>query len=139
MKKLLIFAVFSLLSLAVNAQEKKSWDFSKGISNETLADMAADASNWTDKGDGRWANTEGAKALVNGQLTANGNVISEVSHLTFDNGKNTGKELFILGSGKFRISKAIKVTFPKLVNGQTIIVQGMSANATATDRGIKAS
>ena len=51
MKKLFAFAALLLgLSLSGNAQEKKSWDFTLGLSDETVANLNADQTNWAANG-----------------------------------------------------------------------------------------
>ena len=129
-----------MLVLAVNAQEKKSWDFTKGLSYETIENLNADATNWAENGtdaDGNvnnWKNN--VKPDPNSYLMANGVVIPETEGLLFDIGNNKGNSIHIATS-KMRLTRAnTTITFPKLSNGQKVTIVGRSANSTATDRGI---
>ena len=42
MKKLFTLALLAILTVGANAQDKKTWDFTKGVSDETIADLQAD-------------------------------------------------------------------------------------------------
>ena len=140
MRKLFTLSMMLMLVLAVNAQEKKSWDFTKGLSYETIENLNADATNWAENGtdaDGNvnnWKNN--VKPDPNSYLMANGVVIPETEGLLFDIGNNKGNSIHIATS-KMRLTRAnTTITFPKLSNGQKVTIVGRSANSTATDRGI---
>ena len=132
-------ALLLAFTLGVNAQEKKSWDFTQGLSVETIDNLNADATNWTANGQDAEGNTNNWKNARNQgvvELTANGEVIPELKGLTFDIGKNKDNSIH-LATTKLRLTrKSTKITFPKLTNGQKITIVGRSANGTATNRGI---
>lgn len=141
MKRLLTLAALLMLVLGINAQEKKTWDFTQGLSEETVANLNADAANWASNGkdaDGNtnnWKNTN--KNFNSCELMANGVVIPETAGLIIKIGDNKGDNSIHLAHNKMRLTrKNTVITFPKLTNGQTITIVGKSANATATNRGI---
>jgi len=140
MKKLLsITALLLAFTLGAGAQEKKSWDFTQGLSEETIANLNADATNWASNGQDGEGNTNNWKNARNQgviELIANGQVIPELKGLTFDIGKNKDNSIH-LATTKLRLTrKSTIITFPKLANGQKITIVGRSANGTATNRGI---
>ena len=130
-----------MLVLGINAQEKKTWDFTQGLSEETVANLNADATNWasngTDKETGvtnNWKNNNNSFNKSN--LMANGVVIPETAGLIFDIGSNKSNSIHI-AQDKIRLTrKNTVITFPQLTNGQTITIVGRSANGSATNRGI---
>ena len=141
MKRLLTLAALLMLVLGINAQDKKTWDFTQGLSEETVANLNADAANWASNGqdaDGNtnnWKNTN--KNFNSSELMANGVVIPETAGLIIKIGDNKGDNSIHLAHNKMRLTrKNTVITFPKLSNGQTITIVGKSANATATNRGI---
>ena len=141
MKRLLTLAALLMLVLGINAQDKKTWDFTQGLSEETVANLNADAANWASNGkdaDGNtnnWKNTN--KNFNSCELMANGVVIPETAGLIIKIGDNKSSNSIHLAHNKMRLTrKNTVITFPKLSNGQTITIVGKSANATATNRGI---
>ena len=141
MKRLLTLAALLMLVLGINAQDKKTWDFTQGLSEETVANLNADAANWASNGkdaDGNtnnWKNTN--KNFNSSELMANGVVIPETAGLIIKIGDNKSSNSIHLAHNKMRLTrKNTVITFPKLTNGQTITIVGKSANATATNRGI---
>ena len=141
MKRLLTLAALLMLVLGINAQDKKTWDFTQGLSEETVANLNADAANWESNGkdaDGNtnnWKNTN--KNFNSCELMANGVVIPETAGLIIKIGDNKSSNSIHLAHNKMRLTrKNTVITFPKLTNGQTITIVGKSANATATNRGI---
>ena len=141
MKRLLTLAALLMLVLGINAQDKKTWDFTQGLSEETVANLNADAANWASNGqdaDGNtnnWKNTN--KNFNSCELMANGVVIPETAGLIIKIGDNKSSNSIHLAHNKMRLTrKNTVITFPKLTNGQTITIVGKSANATATNRGI---
>lgn len=142
MKKLFTLAVLAMLTIGVGAQEKKSWNFAEGLSDETIANLNADAANWASNGtdgDGNTNNWKNAvKQSADGYWMANGEVIEELRGLKIDIGSNKDNSVH-LATTKLRLTrKNTKITFPKLANGQTVKIVGRSANSTATNRGIAA-
>ena len=141
MKKLLtLSALFLCVAMGMNAQEKKAWNFFEGLSDETIANLTADKTNWADNGtdaDGNVINWKNAvKQDADGYWMANGEVIEELRGLKIDIGKNKDNSVH-LATTKLRLTrKSTKITFPKLANGQKITIQGRSANSTANNRGI---
>lgn len=140
MKKLFTFAMLLMFVIDIGAQEKKEWNFENGLSEETVANLKADKTNWADNGtdaDGNvnnWQNS--TKQSTTSYWMANGQVIEELRGLLIDIGSNTGNSIH-LAQNKVRLTrKSTKITFPKLANGQTIKIVGRSANGTAENRGI---
>ena len=140
MKRLLTLAALLMLVLGINAQDKKTWDFTQGLSEETVANLNADATNWASNGTDADGNTNNWKNNNNSfnksNLMANGVVIPETAGLIFDIGSNKSNSIH-LAQNKMRLTrKNTTITFPQLTNGQTITIVGRSANGTATNRGI---
>lgn len=142
MKKFFTLALLMLgLNLGTtNAQERKTWDFTRGVSEETIADLTADP-NWTvtngDDGSFKQAN-EATK--LSGPFIANGNPIKELEGLSLGTAGLSKSNNVIIFPDKFRLNRdKSEIIFPQLKNGQTITIVGRSANSTAENRGIKAS
>ncbi|MBR0036107.1 MAG: chitobiase/beta-hexosaminidase C-terminal domain-containing protein [Bacteroidales bacterium] len=140
MKKTLLLLATALLTgfTVADAQSRKTWDFSKGWSDETKQDLNADA-NWTsNRTDAETGETTGWKdgSKMYGYLTANGNVIKELDGIYFENSGLSGSGNYLIDPTSIRISrKNMAFSLPKLVKGQQVTVVAKSANATATDRG----
>jgi hypothetical protein len=141
MKRIFTLSVLALLLnvLGAGAQDKKTWDFTKGVSDETIANLTADK-NWTvtnnDDGSFKQAN-EAAK--LSGKFMANDEPIKELEGLELGTAGLSKNNNVILMPNRFRINRdKMELVFPSLKNGQTITIVGRSANATAEDRGIKA-
>lgn len=142
MKKIFTLALLMLgLNLGTtNAQERKTWDFTRGVSEETIADLTADP-NWTvtngDDGSFKQAN-EATK--LSGPFIANGNPIKELEGLSLGTAGLSKSNNVIIFPDKFRLNRdKSEIIFPQLKNGQTITIVGRSANSSAENRGIKAS
>ena len=140
MRKLFTLTFALMLVLGMSAQVKKTWDFTQGLSDETIENLKADASHWAENGndaDGNinnWKNI--GKPATDSYLLANGVVIPETEGLYFDIGSNKDNSIH-LATTKIRLTrKSTKITFPKLANGQKVTIVGRSANGTATNRGI---
>lgn len=75
MKKLLSFAMLFAFALCINAQQRKTWDFTKGISDATLENLVADP-NWSveNNGDGTFKQAVD-QAKMSGELMANNVII----------------------------------------------------------------
>ena len=126
--------------MGMSAQVKKSWDFTAGLSDETIENLNADATHWASNGTDADGNTNNWKNVgkpdAGSYLLANGVVIPETMGLLIDIGSNKDNSIH-LATTKMRLTrKGTKITFPKLANGQTVKIVGRSANATATNRGI---
>ena len=120
----------------------KLWDFTKGLSAETIANLNADTDKWETNGTDDEGNTNNWLNVTNqgatSYWTANGVKIEELNGLKFDIGSYTRNSIHV-ATTKLRLTRANTViTFPKLRNGQKIKISGRSANAKATDRGIAA-
>ena len=140
MKKLFTLTLLLMTAMVMSAQVKKTWDFTKGLSYETIENLTADATHWAENGtdaDGavnNWKNI--GKPDANSYLMANGVVIPETMGLLIDIGSNKDNSIH-LATTKMRLTrKGTKITFPKLANGQKITIVGRSANGSATNRGI---
>ena len=129
--------IFTLLSLVMlmfavnaNAQDRKTWDFTKGVSDETRELLTADKTNWTTN-----ANPESWTTNVKftGELTAGDVVIKEFAGLKFGDFGATNALMYF--GNKLRLQKAASIKLPVLKAGQQITIKAQSANATATDRG----
>ena len=141
MKKFFTLALLMLgLSIGTaDAQVRKTWDFTYGVSDETIADLTADP-NWTvqtnDDSSFKQAN-EATK--LSGPFIANGNYIKELTGLSLGTAGLSKNNNVIIFPAKFRMNRdKSELIFPKLKNGQTITIVGRSANSTAENRGIKA-
>ena len=76
MKRFFFFTFLCLLlSVDASAQGRKTWDFTKGFSGTTIANLVADEANWTyqESGTKKWAESKARTAeteitcMVNGQ------------------------------------------------------------------------
>ena len=75
MKKLFtLTALLLLMAVSANAQDRKTWDFRKGFSASTIANLQADTKNWTDsEGSGRnWAESKARTANTEITCEVNG-------------------------------------------------------------------
>lgn len=137
MKKIftLFTAVMLVFALGANAQIRKTWDFTKGVSAATRAALDADVTTWD-----KTVNTETqestawtSKIKFDGELTAGGAPIAEFAGLSFSNFGDYNAVLYRITT--LRLSKAAKITLPELRAGQKIAISAQSANKDATDRG----
>lgn len=130
----MLMAAFALNS---NAQERKSWDFTQGISEETQEAIINDTSKWTASRSND-AYTNFASKVTKSTyvtITAGGVDIPELQGLQFNSGNDNFLLMYPVGTGKIRIQKNCTIKFPKLIAGQKITIVAHSANATATNRG----
>ena len=122
-----------LLAIGTSAQEKKTWDFSKGWSDETLANLAA-GSEWNADGTS-WKETG---KFGSGAFVANGEVIKELAGLERSSAGLSKNNNYLLTPTTFRLNRNnMELIFPSLKNGQKLTIQGRSANGTANNRGVK--
>lgn len=146
MKKLLSLTLLIFFGVACTfAQEgeeytRKTWDFTKGWSDETKADLIADGANWaTNRTDANTGEVTGWKdnKKLSGILAANGNVIKELDGISFGSAGLSGSNNILLDPTAIRINRAnMEFTLnTKVKAGQTITMEYKSANGTATDRG----
>ena len=136
MKKFFTLALLFLgLSLGTaQAQERKTWDFSKGWSDETIENLT-NGSEWTLDGTS-WKET----GKFSGEFVANGQPIKELIGLTRGSAGLSKNNNYLLTASSLRLNRNNMVlNFPKLANGQKLTIMGRSANGTATNRGVKAS
>jgi len=140
MRKLFTLSMLLMFVMGMSAQVKKSWDFTAGLSDETIENLNADATHWASNGTDADGNTNNWKNVgkpdAGSYLLANGVVIPETMGLLIDIGSNKDNSIH-LATTKMRLTrKGTKITFPKLANGQTVKIVGRSANSSATNRGI---
>lgn len=122
-----------LLAIGTSAQEKKTWDFSKGWSDETLANLAA-GSEWNADGTS-WKETG---KFGSGAFVANGEPIKELAGLERSSAGLSKNNNYLLTPTTFRLNRNnMELIFPSLKNGQKLTIQGRSANGTANNRGVK--
>ncbi len=137
MKKIftLLTAMLLLTGINANAQSRKTWDFTKGVSDETRAMLDADASQWTKtmNSDGTATASWATINAVEGELMAGGVVIPEFAGLYFSQFA-AGNAVLYRGTN-VRLQKNCSFTIKGLTAGQTIVMRAQSANATATNRG----
>ncbi len=139
MKKIftLLSLVMLMFGLSASAQTRKTWDFTKGVSEATRAALDADDANWSKTIDGEGVSTAWTTAKkVSGEFYAGNAVVAEFSGLTW--GDFTADNAVMYKGTCVRLQKACSVTLPVLTAGQKITVTSQSANATATDRGFLA-
>ena len=139
MKKIFTLTALSLLfSLSVDAQWRKTWDFSKGFSAETKANLTADTENWTsNRTDANTGETTGwkDKKKMYGTLMANGVEIAELKGLDFLNKGLKGGD-YLIDPATIRLSRvSMGFNLPKLASGQKVTVKAKSANGTDMTRG----
>jgi len=133
MKKFFTLTMLALLSLGVQAQDKKTWDFSKGWSDETLENLEK-GSEWTKDGSS-WKETG---KFGSGAFVANGEPIKELEGLMRSSAGLSKNNNYLLTSNTFRLNRNNQeLIFPNLKNGQKLTIVGRSANATADNRGVK--
>ena len=132
MKKFFTLALLALLSLTVQAQDKKTWDFSKGWSDETLENLEK-GSEWTKDGSS-WKETG---KFGSGAFVANGEPIKELIGLERSSAGLSKNNNYLLTGNTFRLNRNnMELKFPSLKNGQKLTIVGRSANATAANRGV---
>lgn len=133
MKKFFTLALLALLSLTVQAQDKKTWDFSKGWSDETLENLEK-GSEWNKDGSS-WKETG---KFGSGAFVANGEPIKELIGLERSSAGLSKNNNYLLTDNTFRLNRNnMELKFPSLKNGQKLTIVGRSANATANNRGVK--
>ncbi|MBQ8607715.1 MAG: hypothetical protein IJ417_05940, partial [Bacteroidaceae bacterium] len=128
------------VSVNVMAQVRKTWDFSKGFSDATWENLIADTENWASEGTNEDGSHKGFKTntKLSGELTANGQVIEELRHVSFGTSGLKGND-YIIRPKNIRLNRANMVmNFPRLAPGQTLTIRARSANGSATDRGFVA-
>lgn len=134
MKK--IFTLISLMMLmfavTANAQDRKTWDFTKGVSEASQALLNNDPVTWSPQGDPAtaWITNKS----ITGELTAGGQVLKETAGLSF--GDFAANTAINWKTTALRLQKGCSVTLPVLKAGQQIVVKGKSAKTTAADRGL---
>ena len=139
MKKILPLLILLLTCVtAINAQQRKTWDFTKGISDATFENLSQDATNWTVtlNTDGTFKEAKDAKKLT-GTLKANGVVIEELRGLVFGGSGLSKSSNYIFANDKFRLSRKKESITLRVVPGQTITFKARSANKSKFDRGFK--
>ena len=142
MKKLFTLCLLlSLVATGANATQRKTWDFTKGFSDATIQQLAADvaaAGGWTEETAGQ--SYQCGSRTSKTQLTANGAVIAETQGLLF--GSASSKHV-ILAYNYTKTAYAYTsflwlngatttdyVTIPKVGPGQTIAITHESHSTT---------
>lgn len=137
MKKIftLLTAMLLLAGINANAQSRKTWDFTKGVSDESRAMLDADVTQWTKtmNADGTATASWATINAVEGELKAGDVVIPEFAGLHFSQFQ-AGNAVLYRGNC-VRLQKNCSFTIKGLTAGQTIVMKAQSANATATNRG----
>ena len=137
MKKIFTLITALVACIAVSAQQSYTWDFTKGFSESTKANLKADATNWTtNRTDATTGEVTGWKnaSVQTDYLYANGAVIPELEGLKFS-GYKAGH--ILLDPTSIRVgTTSQKITLPKMYNGQHLTVVARSANSTATNRAL---
>lgn len=135
-RKLPILLLLLAMVIGVNAQSRKTWDFTSGLSDETIANLNEDTTNWSENGtddEGNVINWKNNKK-PSGVVYANGVEIAELSGIQISGG-NGSNDLHV-ATTKIRLTRSsMKMTLPKLAAGQTVTITAKSANSSATDRG----
>jgi hypothetical protein len=137
MKKTLLLALILLFTLSTHSFADRNWNF-RSWSAATLANLAADPTNWNPASITRFNNL---LTISSGSvISANGVAISEIKGLTFgslgadklrlDYNTNPGR-LMLNGSG-------LIVNVPNCLVGDTILLVTMTGS-TGTARGVTAS
>ena len=137
MKKFLSLSMLLVFALCASAQQRKTWDFTSGISDETLANLEADGA-WTVtyNSDGTFKEAKDASKIF-GDMTANGVVIPELSGIKFSNSGLSNSGNWIIGSNKFRIARKGSGFSLRVAPGQTITMKARSANKSKNNRGFQ--
>ena len=150
MKKLFtLTALLLLMVVSANAQDRKTWDFRKGFSASTIANLQADTKNWTDsEGSGRnWAESKARTANTEITCEVNGEtwVVPETKGLKF--AATSAKHLNVVWNGGTNADTHVwlngakgedAVTIPNVPAGErlTVIYSSHGGNAS---RGFKVS
>ena len=150
MKKLFtLITLFVALTMGAQAQERKTWDFTKGFSATTIANLQADTENWTDsEGSGRnWAESKARTANTEITCKVNGEtwVVPETKGLKFS--AKSAKHLNVVWNGGSNDDSHVwlngakdedAVTIPGVPAGErlTVIFSSHGGNA---ERGFKVS
>lgn len=122
------------VTATADAQWRKTWDFTKGLSEETIANLTADNTNWYADGTNTWA----SKIKLSGYLTANNEVISELNGLEFTTTGQSNSNNIRISTNKLRLTRNnMQFKLPPMIGGQTLTIVAQSANGSATDRGFK--
>lgn len=138
MKKLFTLLMLACITLSVNAQSRKLWDFTQGW-EDSRANLDADATNWTkDATDATTQKTTRWKdaTKIYGTLKANGEPITELEGLVMSSSGLSKNGNYLLSGNAFRVTRnGQTINLPKLKKGQKVTVVARSANGTATNRG----
>lgn len=147
-----LFTLFVLLTVAVlaaNAQDRKTWDFTKGFKATTIANLTADETNWTaSEGSGRkWFESKKRTGGTEISCTVNGETwivpetqglifhASSAKHLNvvYDGGTNDDTHIWLNGA-----KGEDAVTIPGVPAGDSLVVVFSSHGGNA-ERGFKVS
>lgn len=140
--------LLGLIAIGTQAQNRKTWDFTKGFSATTIANLEADADNWTQQsGNGRvWAESKARTADTELMCKVNGTdwVIPETKGLIFS-GKSAKHINVVYDGGTdythiwLNGAKAEDaITIPGVAAGEKLTVT-FSPHGDNADRGFKVS
>ena len=137
MKKILslCLALSAVFATEADAQWRKTWDFTKGLSAETQQNLIADEANWSITYQDDGVSVKEAKDLtkMSGELMANGKPIEELRGLTFGSAGLSKNNNYIVASSKFRMTRNnMELNLPKLASGQKITVRARSPATTTS-------
>ena len=148
MKKLFTLMML-LVAIAAGAQQRKTWDFTKGFSATTIANLQADTENWTDsEGSGRnWAESKARTADTEITCKVNGEMwtLPETKGLIFH--AKSAKHLNVVWNGGTNDDTHIwlngakgedAVTIPGVPAGERLTVT-FSSHGGKAERGFKVS
>lgn len=122
----------------IEVDDASSWIFTNGVSQETIANLQADDTWEVTLNDDGTFNRAQETVRHTGPFYANGVEIAELEGLALGLSGLGISNNAILFSNKFRINRdKMQLYLPQLMAGQTITVRARSANADATDRGLR--
>ena len=106
MKKILSLTLLLMFALYVDAQEvRRLWDFSKGFSEATVANLASDETNWTPMSDSnaKWYESKNSEEARQAICTVNGEewIIPETEGLIFGGFKSAKHVNLVYDDSRF--------------------------------------
>lgn len=126
-KAAIMMCLMAVLALNANAQ-RTTWDFSEGADETDIANLAADATNWTyESANNRYLSVQSYNAE---QLTANGVVLNYTSELLFTTTKPDAVRID-LKKNCMTLNQKSTVTIKNVKAGSVITVECKSSSSTA--------
>lgn len=149
MKKFFTLTIMALLvAVGANAQDRKTWDFTKGFSATTIANLEADEAGWTksESGSKKWAESKARTGSTEASCKVNGEtwIIPETQGVIFH--AASAKHLNIVyaeGSDDTHVwlngaKGEDAVTIPNVPAGEKLTVT-FSSHGGKAERGFKVS